>query len=327
VSAQGIFLGALASIALVIPAGGCRREAGREPPLTLTLAIQGTPYSGLIAVADEEGLFEEAGVDVRITLHSSGLDALRAMMRGEAQMVTVADVAFAGMMDEDSSLRVIGSIGTASGSEIVARRDRDINQPADLTRKRVGYSPGTTSQYFLRSFQLINQIGEITPVALPPGRQVEAIVAGDVDAVSAFEVYAYSARKQLGHNAVAWDSQNTLAYQWLLVTLHSATRPSEAMKRFLKALFRAEEIVLTHPEDAQAIIARKWELDPQFIRYLWSRVRLSVSFNQSIITALQSYGAWHRGEHGSVGPPSSVMPYIDTRLMEDVAPRSVMVFR
>lgn len=317
---------------LILSAVGCRPEAERHAesaPLKITLAIMDTPYSGLIAVADEKGFFKKAGVAVTIKGYPSGRDALKAMMRGEAEVATAADIAFAGAMNEDPSLRVIAAIGSSSGSEIVARKDRNIHEPADLRGKRVGYSPGTSSAYFLHSFLLTHRISrkDITAVAVPAARQVEAVVTGEVDAVSAFDVYAFIAKKELGENAAAWDIQNTLDYQWLLAARESATHSPEARKRLLKALIMAEEFAANHGEETKAIIARKWNIDPEFIRYSWRRTRLFVSLNQSIVTALQNYVKWHMDDAGKTGPPPNVLPYIDTRPLEGVDPGLVTVFR
>ena len=47
---------------------GCQKaeQEAQSPPLKMTLAIDPTPYSGLIAVADEKGFFKKAGVEVKI---------------------------------------------------------------------------------------------------------------------------------------------------------------------------------------------------------------------------------------------------------------------
>jgi ABC-type nitrate/sulfonate/bicarbonate transport system substrate-binding protein len=322
----------LSAAVLILSAVGCRPETERQAqstPLKITLAIQPAPYSSLIAVADEKGFFKEAGLEVKINSYPSGFDALTAMMRGEVQVSTVADIAFASKMNEDPSLRVIAAIGTSSGSEIVARKDRNIREPADLRGKRVGYSPGTSSPYFLHSFLLIHHISrtDITAVAIPAERQAEAVVTGEVDAVSAFEVYAFAARKELGENAVAWDSQNTLGYQWLLVTRKSSTQSPEATKRLLKALIMAEEFAVNHGEETRSIIARKWNIDPELTRYTWGGTRLFVSLNQSIITAIQSYVKWNMADKGKTGDPPDVLMHIDARPMEEVDPRLVTIFR
>jgi len=311
---------------------GCRREAERETqsaPLQVTLATQATPYSGLIAVADEKGFFSKAGVEVEIKLYPSGLDSLKAMMRGDVQVATVADIAFASTMQEDPSLRVVASIGASSGSQIVTRKDRNIRQPADLKGKKIGYSPGTSSHYFLHSFLLTHHISQkdITPVAIPPARQVEALATGEIDAVSALDVYAYIAQKKLGENAVAWDSQNTLAYQWLLATRESETRSPEAITRLLKAFAMAEEFVVNHGDETRSIIARKWDVDPEFIRYSWNRSRLFISLNQSIVTALQTYVKWKMDGEGTTGDPPDVLSYLETGPLEGLDPRLVTIFR
>ena len=206
-----------------MPNGGAKNT---NAPLEVTLAFQGAPYSGLIAVAKEKGFFKQAGIDVKTVRYPSGLDSLKAMMRGESQIATVSDIAFAGMMNEDPSLRVLAAIGASSGSQIVARKDRNIQEPKDLSRKRIAYSPGTSSAYYLHSFLLTHHISQddVTMVPVSVDRQVEVVVSGEVDAVAAFEVYAYVAHKKLGENAVAWDDQNTIDYQWLLVTREKLTQ-------------------------------------------------------------------------------------------------------
>jgi NitT/TauT family transport system substrate-binding protein len=232
-------------------------------------------------------------------------------------------------MKQDSSLRIIAAIGTSSASEIVARKDRNIREPADLRGKRVGYSPGTTSSYFLHSFLLLHHLSrkDITAVAIPAARQAEALVNGEVDAVSAFEMYSFAARKELGSNAVAWDSQNTLGYQWLLVTREGSTPSAETKKRLLNALILAEEFAVNHAEETRSIIAGRWNIDPELIRHTWSGTRLFVSLSQSVITAIQSYVKWNMDGEGITGNPPDVLLYIDARPMEEVDPRLVTIFR
>lgn len=311
---------------------GCRRGGEADFQGTrreLILAVQPAPYSGLIAVADEKRFFEKTGLEVKVKEYSSGLEALRAVVRGEAQVATVADIAFATTMREDASLRVLAAIGASTGSRIVGRRDRNIHEPVDLAGKRIGYSPGTSSHYFLHSFLLMHRIPEkdVTMVAIPPSRQVEALTSGEVDAVSSFDVFAHVARKQLGENAVAWDAQNKLAYQWLLVTKESEARSPEGIQRLLRALVMAEEFAVNHGEETRSILVRNWNLDPDYVRDSWREIRLFVSFNQSIVTALQSYVKWAISHDGRGGEPPDVLDYLDSGPLEEVDPKLVTVFR
>jgi ABC-type nitrate/sulfonate/bicarbonate transport system substrate-binding protein len=326
-----ISLLALILVAILVFSGcqtGVERGA-QDPPLKLSIAVRPAPDSGLIAIADEKGYFNEAGMEVSTRLYPSGLLALEAVVRGEAQMATVADVAFVPKMLESQPVRVVASIGFSTGSQIVARKDRSIQEPSDLKGKRIGFSPDTTSDYFLYTFLLTENISPtgITAVPIPPGMQTEALVKGDVDAVSAFDVYAFEAKKRLGENAVSWDCQNNLGYQWLLAAGESLTHSPEPIKRFLRALMKAESFLLANEAEAKSIIVRKWSLDPEFVRLWWSEIRLNVSFNQSIITSLSNYGRWKMNKEGKSETPPDVLDFIYTGALDEVAPRVVTIFR
>jgi len=321
----------LVLMVLLLGTAGCpiAEQQTQSASLEVTLAFQAAPYSGLIAVANEKGFFKQAGIEVKTVRYPSGLDSLKAMMRGESQIATVADSALASLMNEDPSLRVLAAIGASSGSRVVARKDRYIQEPNDLIGKRIAYSPGTSAMYYLRSFLLTHHISptDVTMIPVSADRQVEVVVSGEADAVAAFEVYAYVAQKKLGENAVAWDNQNTLDYQWLLVTQEKQTQSPEAIKRLLKALIQAEDFVINHVDESKAIIARQWELDPELISRIWDRTRLFVSFNQSIVMALQSYVKWHLAYEGSTSPPPDILPYMFMSALEEVDPKLVTVFR
>jgi len=307
-----------------------KEEPGAPGPLLeLTLAVHGAPYSGLIAVADEKGFFKEAGLKAKINLYASGLDSLTAMTRGEAQVATVADIAFAIKMFEDPSLRTIASIGTSLGSQVVARKDRNIHELSDLRGKRIGYSPLTSSDYYLHAFLVSNSLSreDVVAVPIPPAKQAEALIAGEIDATSAFDVYAYDAKKKLGENAAAWDIQGNVDFQWLLATKESSTRSPEALKRLLRALIMAEEFTLNHVDEAKSIIARKWEVDPEYVRYTWDQARLFVSLNQSVITALQSYAKWKIYREGKGDAPPDVVSFVYTTALEELAPSLVTIPR
>jgi NitT/TauT family transport system substrate-binding protein len=317
-------------LAGALAAAGCQQKAeDQTAPLKLTLAVQPAPYSGLIAVADEKGFFKKAGVEVTVKLYPSGLDSLEAMQGGEAEIATVADIAFADKMNEDPSLRVIASIGMSVGSQIVARKDRNIREPADLKGKKIGYSPNTISDYFLYAFLLTNHLSpdDVTAVRIPPARQVEAIIKGEVDALSAFEVYAFSAKEQLGDNAFSWDSQNNLGYHWLLAAKESYTKSPEAIKRLLNALIAAEDFILTNEDETKSIISGKWNFNPAYMHQAMGQTRLHVSFSQSIITSLKNYAKWEMDREGKTGNPPDVLNFLYTDVLDEINPRLVTIFR
>lgn len=308
------------------PAG---ERAPSEPPPKLTLAVSPTTISVLIAVADEKGYFTAAGLDTSIKLYPSGRQSLEAVIRGEAQVATVADIAFAATALEEPSLRILASIASTVGSRIIARRDRGIQFPADLKGKRVGFTADTVSDYFLYAFLLTENItpGDVLYVNIPANRQVEAVVGGEVDAVSALEIYAFEATRRLGENAVAWNSQNTLEYHWLLATTADVTRSPEPLRRLIRALITAENFVRAHEEETRWILVRKWNFDPAFLEESWPRTRVSVTLGQSIVTSLQNYTTWSLRQKGNPTARPDVTDFLYTNILDEVAPGAVTLFR
>jgi NitT/TauT family transport system substrate-binding protein len=319
-------------LASILVAGGCQSREERSsqvPPLKLSLAIQAVPHSGLIAIADDKGFFKEAGLEVSIKAYPSGLSALEAVCRGEAQMATVADIAFVGKTNEEPSLRIVASIGLSTGNKIVARKDRNILKPSDLKGKRVGFSPNTTCDYFLDMFLLANTMSrsEVNAVSIPSASQVEAVVSGEVDAVSAFDVYAYEAEKRLGANAVSWAAQNYLGYHWLLAVKESLTQSPEPIKRFLRALMKAENFLLAHEDEAKSIVTRNLGLDPEFMQQVWDKTTINVTLNQSLLTSLDNFARWKMNKEGKPGNLPNYLNYIYAGALDEIDHRAVTIFR
>lgn len=322
----------VALLGLGLVAAGYRFGEGQNQDaadLKITLAVSRVASSALIAIADERGFFKEEGLDVTIDIYPSGRDAMEAMSAGKAQLATVADIALAAKIHEQPLLRVLASIGTTIGSRIVARKDRHIALPVDLIGKKIGYSKGTVSEYFLSTFLLTENIpvDDVQKVDIPPSRQVEALVSGEVDAVSAFENYAYEAGNLLGEKALSWHSQNNLAYHWLLVTRKDLAPSSETLVRMLRALIKAEDYARGNMALVTTIIARRWGADPAYLRTIWTQNRLTVSFGQSIVTSLENFELWQQQTQGISGETVDVLEYLDPSILEKVAPAKIGIYR
>ena len=251
------------------------------------------------------------------------------MSAGKAQVATVADIAFAAKVSQEPDLRVLASIGTTIGSRIVARKDRHISLPVDLKGKKIGYSAGTVSDYFLYTLLLTENIpiNEIKTVNIPPGRQVEAVVSGEVDAVSAFENYAHEARNLLGANALSWQTQSNLAYHWLLVTGKDAVPSPEVLIRLLRAFIKAEDFAWGNMAEVTDLVARRWGSDPAYLRTIWPQNRLTISFGQSIVTSLENFVLWEQQRKGVIDDTFDVLDYLDTSVLDKVAPARIGIYR
>jgi NitT/TauT family transport system substrate-binding protein len=319
-------------LAVISVALGCEpkeEQKSQEAPLNISLALVPYSYSGLIAIADAKGFFRKCGLDVSIKEYPSGLAAVEALIRGEAQMATGADMVMAAKIFDDPSLRVVASIGSSGANEIVARKDRNIHNPYDLKGKRVGFSLGTLSEYYLDAFFLANSIPshDVSTVNIPPAEITEAVVSGEVDAISSWDVNVHSARKRLGENAVSWPAQNYLDWYWILIVKEETTLSPQPVKRFLRALLMAESFLLANDNEARKILIKKWNLDPEFISEVWEKTRLNVTLNQSLLTSLENFAKWKMKKDGKLEETPNYLKHIYTGAMDEIEPRAVTLFR
>lgn len=313
-------------------AWGSLTQAGKAPegpPLKLSLAVNPVVYSGLIAIADEKGFFRESGLEVSIREFPSGKTALDALIRGEAEMATVADVAFTGKMNGEPPLRTVGSIGSTKGIEVLARRDGDIDAPSDLKGKRIGVSLDTAGEYYLNKFLLMKRVppSEVTIVNIAADELAKSFAAGEVHAICAWEAITREAEKGLDGNTVSWPAQNTQSYFWLLAVTHGREGSPET-RRMLAAMRKAEEFVIHHEGEARDIVMRRWKFDDGFMRRYWATTRLSLTLDQSLVINLEDAAAWRLKQNpGQAQRVADVTQFIHAGPLESINPGALTIFR
>ena len=164
---------------------GCQKSApdnaeqrSPEPLQKITVAYTYQPQSTLVHVAVAKGYFTEEGLDAQSLMHTYGKAALQSVIENKADFATVAETPVMFSVLKGEKIFVIANIEASSmNNAIVARKDVGIISPGDLKGKRVGYTPGTTSDFFLDSLLTANGLTrqEIKPVALKPEEMQEAI--------------------------------------------------------------------------------------------------------------------------------------------------------
>jgi NitT/TauT family transport system substrate-binding protein len=295
----------------------------------LRLAIQAVPYSGLIAIAEHKGFFRQEGLDVSITQYPCGADALAAVCGGREQVATAADAVFAWRLNDQPEMRIIASIGLVNSDMVVARKGCHIEKPSDLRGKKIGYAGGTSTEYYLDSFLLLNNIspGEVTAVSIPPLQQVRSLAQGGVDAIAAFDTQGFEAKERLGAQAVSWDAQNNLDFHWVLAVKDDMLKSPGPLRRLVKALVHAERFYLANPEKSQTIISERFALNPELTRELKKSTRLCVTLDQPLITSLENFSEWKMHKEQKEGELPDFLECIYVDALDEVAPAAVTIFR
>lgn len=303
-----------------------RQEAG--PPLSVRLAYVSSHAASLVQVAISRGFFNDEHLTVQPRRYNYGREALQAVLRGEADLGTVAETPFMFAALRGEKVSLVGSIFSASKSNvIVASGKTGIHIPLDLKGKRIGFTPGTTSHIFLSSFLTANRLGmeDFVPVPLSPGQMRDALLSGQVDAISLWSPSRNIIARELGADAVVFQDPYIFTETMVLAGLNGyLDQNQEVLRRVLRALLRAEEFAATHPEEARALVSAALDLDPELLAESWRESTFTVSLGHALLIALEEETRWAQ-KHNLA--PHSLMPnyleYIDPRPLLSVRGEAV----
>ena len=269
---------------------------GGEPLEKILFAYTYQPQSTLAHIATANSYFAEEGLDVQPLMRSFGKEALQAVLENKADFATVAEtpVMFSGLKGD--KIVVIANIeASTTNNAVVARKAAGINAPGDLKGKRVGFTAGTTSDFFLDSFLAAHGLTrqDIQPVSLKPDEMQDAMAAKHVDAVSTWNYPLTLIAQKLGNEAIIFYDRQIYTETFNIATQQDFVRTKpETVKRFLRALLKAEEFVAKNPDEAQTIMATATKVDKRLIRDVWNAFNYRVVLDQKLLLTLEDEARW-----------------------------------
>ena len=291
------------ALLLIAALSGCQKSTSKDagqrstaPLQKITVAYTYQPQSTLTHVAVAKGYFVEEGLNVQSLMHTFGKASLQSLLDQKADFAAVAETPFMFNVLKGEKICVIANI-EASGrnNAIVARKDAGILVAGDLKGKRIGFTPGTTSDFFLDS--MLTSIGltrqAIQPVPLKPEEMQAAIVGKNVDAVCTWNYPLTNIKRQLGSNGVLiYDPEIYTETFNFAAQQDFVQKNPETVKRFLRALIKAEIFVEQHPVEAQSIMSAATKTDLDLIREVWNAFNYRVVLDQRIIITLEDETRW-----------------------------------
>lgn len=166
---------------------GCSsEEAGaKEEALTqtLTLGVMGAVDAVPLIIADENGYFEEAGVDVQIEIFKSSQDRDAALQAGAVDGVLADQVAVAIYQNAGMDMKITGI--TDGQFALVAGANSGIASIEDIKGKKIGISENTVIEYTLDKILEDNGMTPdvVEKVVIPPvPNRLEMVNSGQIDA-------------------------------------------------------------------------------------------------------------------------------------------------
>ena len=300
---------------------------------SLTVAYSPFEATALFWIAQDQNFFGQNGLNVTPHRYDTGVGSLDGLLNGEADLVVgTSEFPLVGRALQKERIRIIGTIAKSEFIYLIGRKDRGIEKVSDLKGKKIGTTFGTIAHFFLGRFLELNgmNMDDITLVEVKtPEEWVNAIANGDIDAVVTAQPYAKKAKDRLGANAVVWSAQSSQPLQTQVISTDEwITEHPDLVIRFLKSLALAEEYAILHPAEAKAIVQKQLDLDTAYMETVWAQNQFSLSFDQSLIAAMEDEARWLIENNLTAEKQvPDFLDYVYTDGLETVKPDAVNIIR
>ncbi len=280
----------LALMGLALSSWSCSRKTE-----SITLGYTPSEGASLVYIAQERGFFTANGVEIIHKHYDTGKAAIEALLKGEVEIAGMSEVPFISKVFEKQEVSVYANLDKLQYVYLIAHKDRGIAAAADLKGKRIGLPRRTIADFYLGRYLELNgmSVQDLTLVETAPATAMDAITSGRVDGVVVWNPFAYQIRQQMGDQAILLRLQSSQPAYALAVARNDWLAGHRAVLiRSLKAIVQAEQYVMNHPAEARAIVQKRLNYDTEFVNSLWSENELSLSLDQSLITAMEDEARW-----------------------------------
>jgi NitT/TauT family transport system substrate-binding protein len=213
---------------------------------------------GLIAVADELGLWEEAGIDVNLIPFTNGPTQIQAMAAGSLDIGYIGGGAT--WMPASGQATIITPNEATYGDFVIATPDSGATSVKDLKGLRVGVPEGGSGEMILSL--ALEEAGlttdDIIKVPLDPPNVVSSFVAGQIDVAAIFSPLSDQIFESVPDAEVLANNEDFPETEFVggwVASNQAIADKADAVSRFLEVWIQANDWRLENVEEAVQLAA------------------------------------------------------------------------
>lgn len=217
-----------------------------------------------LQVAKARGFFTKEGLDVELTVFTTGATATEAFRAGRGDFISAGDLPSASMW---SSGAAVGIAPMSSDTEIFGIvSSKEISSAKDLRGKKIATRMGSTGEFLVHRYLASGGMTakDVTLLDLAPPEMVISMVRGDIDAFAWLAPFTTRAIST-GKNAKLLSSAKGLANNRIVMSVTPSFRDKnpEGVRKVLRALHQGTEFTRSNPEEATRIWAAAVQGKPE----------------------------------------------------------------
>lgn len=282
-------------------------------------------------VAYQNGYFTDEGLDMSIHICPDGKTSLNLLLNDSLDIASVMStpVVYQSFVRNDFYIFGVMEFSEKIHACLVSTQS-GILTPIDLVGKRVGVLKGTSGEFFMNSFLILNEISpeDVIVVNLTGPEMVSAMVKNELDAMFCWEPYPLLAEQQMGGNSFRLESPKLIPSSWVFVAKKNyVNKNPEVLNKFLLGIMSGITYCSEHKNSAMDIHAEYTQMERNVIEELFFQESFSLSLKQELILDLEAQARWlidFQYVNDSIVPDFLDLIYLDA--MQNVCPqKSVLI--
>ena len=217
-------------------------------------------------VALEKGFFKEGGLDLDYKVFSGSTEADAAFGAGKLQGINNVTSEAVSLLTKGQDYRIIQVADTSLGGDGILARN-SITDIADFKDKDVAVELNGVSHFFL--LQVLKEAGlnetDININNLTPDAAAAAYQADRVDIAVTYSPFLKQANEAQSDGRIIYDTSQmptAIVDVYLFEPEFVASNP-EAIQAYVRGIFKGQEFIQTHKDEAMEIGANWLELTPE----------------------------------------------------------------
>jgi len=224
----------------------------------LTIGYSAWPGWFPLAVADEQGIFEDNGLDVDLkyfTDYTASLDALAAE-KLDVNAQTLNDTIFAVAAGSKQKVVVVGDNSNSKDAVIC---DKSVKDRKDLKGKSIAAEEGVVDHFLLLQGMAEDDLtqDDIKFSPLKTDAAAAAFANGQFDCVAVFAPFTLQALERKGSHVVLSSKDLPGVIPDHLVATAKAAEDPKAMQKLVDAWYQTIDWIKANPDEANKIMAKK----------------------------------------------------------------------
>ena len=252
--------------------GDSQESSGGLEEVTLTLDWYPNADHAGIYLAQSQGFFEDAGLEVKIQQPSDPPAVLQLVAAGQSEFGVSYENEITNAVARDIPVQSVMAIMQEPLNSIISLEDTGITKPEDLAGKRVGYAGQTFGTAVIDT--ALREAGEDPSDVEKTNVGLDlrpALTSGRVDAVvdAYWNIEAVElAQEGFETNVIRLPEVGVPNYNELVIATNDAYAQEnpDLVRKFVEALVRGHEYALEDPEAARdPLLAANEQFDPEVV--------------------------------------------------------------